>query len=430
MPAHEDAIICAILMQNTLLSLAQSRNVTAASFTDTRAAKAYAEAQRQYVSEGKFDLITLGAALPDDMLYLAEASGATPTTANFTLHLDLVKRSEAARNLQKAAEKAKESLADGADVRLVAAELSEAASSASAAADGSQIPDIAELSSGIDRLLDSPMPCIPFFPLGTEGRYRIQFHPGEMMILGGGTGLGKTALACSAAVTQLEENLTIAYFCTESSGTDILARIVAASCGVSHFAVSANRQRRDLDRVSVFRAAKNRLIDRHGSRLYIFGCDSGRITPDFIESRLTIAENNSGKIDVVYIDFIQDVKPSAAVAKQQKAMQIEDTTSRIHDTLIRHRSAGVVLSQFNRTGTQQKDEYPDLSWLKDSSALEQLAHTVAFLYRRKVDAVNYAEDTEFFSAKTRNQPPFALTLDWNGTGYTSRHPQFVEQKSE
>lgn len=426
--AESQSLGC-IINNSALLSLALSRSVTSASFADPLDAAVFSAMLRLIERDGNFDLVTLGSELPDNMLYLAEISTAAVTSANFSNYLDVVKRHEASRELALAASTAQKDLAENLDVRDVAITLSDAAGKALSAIDGSKIPELADLSSGIDKLLDNPTPCIPFFPMGTEGRYRLQFHPGEMMVLGGGTGTGKTALACTAAVTQIEEGMTIAYFCTESSGVDILARITAASCNVSHFAVSANRgQRRDTDQVSAFRAAKNRLMEKHANRIFIFGCDAGRITPEFIESRLTIAENRAGKIDVVYIDFIQGVKPSKSMEKQQRAMQLEDAVGKIHDTLINHRAAGVVLSQFNRTGTQQKNEYPDLSWLKDTSSLEQLAHTVAFLYRKKEDAISYAEETEFYSGKTRNQPPFAITLDWSGTGYRSRHPEFVEKR--
>lgn len=424
----ENAVLGNLIRNNLLLSLAASRSVTEASFSQPQNRVIFLAMLRLMERDGSFDLVTLATELPDLMLTLAELDSQTVTDANFTTHLDVLKRQEAARDLDRAADEAKKRLAENADTRSVAAELAEASGKAIASIDGAKIPELSDLSAGLDEVLDNPTPCIPFFPIGTEGRYRLQFHPGEMMVIGGGTGLGKTALACSAAVCQIEENLKIAYFCTESSGVDILARLVAASSNVSHFAVSANRKHRDFDKLCSFKAAKNRLMEQHSRQIFIFGCDAGRITPEFIESRLTIAENRAGKIDVVYIDFIQGVKPSKSMEKQQRAMQLEDTVGKIHDTLINHRSAGVVLSQFNRTGTQQKNEYPDLSWLKDSSSLEQLAHTVAFLYRKREDAISYAEETEFYSAKTRNQPPFAITLDWSGTGYLSRHPQFQEQK--
>ena len=204
--AESQSLGC-IINNSALLSLALSRSVTPASFADPLDAAVFSAMLRLIERDGNFDLVTLASELPDNMLYLSEISIAAVTSANFTTYLDVVKRHEASRELALAASTAQKDLAENLDVRDVAAQLSDAAGKALSAIDGSKIPELADLSSGIDKLLDNPTPCIPFFPMGTEGRSRLQFHPGELMVLGGGTGTGKTALACTAAVTQIEEGV-------------------------------------------------------------------------------------------------------------------------------------------------------------------------------------------------------------------------------
>ena len=89
-------------------------------------------------------------------------------------------------------------------------------------------------------------------------------------------------------------------------------------------------------------------------------------------------------------------------------------------TLSLFHAAGVLLAQFNRSSQSGgAGGLPDLTWLKDSSLIEQLAHTVAFLHREETNVPN--APTLFYSRKTRNQAPFTtgFSLDWNGTGYTS-----------
>ena len=83
----------------------------------------------------------------------------------------------------------------------------------------------------------------------------------------------------------------------------------------------------------------------------------------------------------------------------------------IHDTLAEFKAAGIIVSQFNRQ-SQMAGGIPDLTWLKETSSLEQLAHTVAFLWREKGKST-----TQLYSAKTRNCRPFSIELYWAETKF-------------
>ena len=348
---------------------------------------------------------------------LAELHEAIATDVNFPEWLIVLRRYQALRLIRLETLRIQDELAgDVPDADKALNMLVTAEERARRLIDGHRVPMLKDIAVELlESMVNAPPPVIPFFPAGTQGAAVSQLHPGEMMVIGARTGLGKTAFACGTALEQLRAGLVVLYFCTESTSVDILSRLAAQHSGVSHF--EAQKRHRDLQKLQHFGKAVGTIAMQFDRRLYIHGCENGLITPDTIRGRCREILLEAGRIDVIYIDFLQGVKAPAFMDRRTALEQTNYNVQRLHDLLSEFRAAGVVLAQFNRSSQcDRAGGMPDITWLKDSSLIEQLAHTVAFLYRKEQDS-----PTLFYSRKTRNQAPFTagIELTWNGTGYVS-----------
>lgn len=420
-PQIERQVLAAIIRKGALFDLATAGNITADSFHVPENRHIF-EAMATLSQRGTaIDLVALDTLLPDLIEILMKLeSGTIATDVNFPDWLQSLRNHEAARLLRAGAVQIAEMLAAPApDTAAAIAELTAAEERARRMLAGTRAPELPEIAEELRRnMIQAPPPVIPFFSPGSEGASKVQFHPGEMMVIGARTGLGKTAFACGAALEQLRSGFTVLYFCTESTGADILARMAAQISGVSHY--EPQKRYRDPDKVKRFSRAVDRLQGEYARRLYIHGCENGLITPDTIRGRCREIQLETGRLDVVYVDFLQGVKAPAHMERRTSLERTNYNVEQLHALLSEYHAAGVLLAQFNRSSQSGgAGGLPDITWLKDSSLIEQLAHTVAFLHREETNVPN--APTLFYSRKTRNQAPFTtgFSLDWNGTGYTS-----------
>ena len=414
----ERQALAAIIRNGALFDVATGAGITGNSFYSPDNQRIFGAMEALARQGIPIDLPTLGEKLPDLIVELGELEcGAIATDVNFPAWLERLRSCEAARLIRLEALGVVDDLSTidpdtgKAIARLVATE-----EKARNLIDGHRVPTLKDTAAALlERMVNAPPPVIPFFPNGTQGARVLQLHPSEMIVIGARTGLGKTAFACGAVLEQLRAGLVVVYFCTESSSVDILARIAAQYSGVCHF--EAQKRQRNPEKVARFGRAAEKIAGEFERQLYIHGCENGPITPDTIRGRCREILLTSGRVDLVYVDFLQGVKAPAFMERRTTLEQTNYNVQQIHDLLSEMRAAGVVLAQFNRSSQSDRGGgMPDLTWLKDSSLIEQLAHTVAFLYRKDDNS-----PTRFYSRKTRNQAPFSSGIDlaWNGTGYTS-----------
>ena len=364
------------------------------------------------------DVVSVAEVMENDRAAIAEIFAEIVTTAHAPDWMRMLKEEAAKRRIAdicREYEKAAQ-LPDADPVKLCEAMTGEI-EAARVTANGRHVPTLAEAASEIRKTMIEAPPClIPLFPPGTEGRECANLRAGEIFVLGAVTGSGKTALCAGAVLEQLKAGFCVAYFCSESNSSDILARIAAAMSGVPHYLPD-----RSNDAIQRFRGALDILKTKYAGKLHIVGNDCGPITPGTIRRHLR-AIDATGAAQVVYVDFLQNVSPDRR--GRTSLEEINSTIQALHDTLAEHRAAGVLVSQFNRSSitaarSGKGSARPTLEWLKDTSTLEQLAATVAFLWRTAA-ASGKEETTYFYSEKTRNCRPFCIPLTWGGTAYVSR----------
>lgn len=407
----ERSILGALMGENALLATADLYAVTETSFADQRRGAIFRTIREMIASGLGADLPMVSDRLPSLALEVAECDNAgISARVAFRSCLQRLKAAEAERMIAGGVQKIiAEARAVDADPEKVAADLAALAEAARTCASGHDRPTLAETAAEVRRsMVESEPPTFPMFPEFTEAGRRFRIRAGEMTVLAASTGRGKTALCCASAVTQLLAGHRVAYFCTESSTGDIVARLAAAASGIPHYI-----PRRDPESLQRFGEALE-YIGKLGDWLTVDGNDHGLITAGRIRARLRALPHPP---DVVYVDFLQNLAPDRR--GRTGLEEVNAAVQALHETAIENRCAMVICSQFNRASEMAAaagkiPASPSLDWLKDTSLIAQLAHTVAVVWHDR-----QKDEDRIKTLKTRNLRPFDLRLEWDGVKYTS-----------
>jgi replicative DNA helicase len=223
------------------------------------------------------------------------------------------------------------------------------------------------------------------------------FHPGELIIVAGRPGMGKTALALSmgrnAAVL---EKTGVGMFSLEMANHQLAMRLLCAEGRVdSHLVRTGKLPKAQWKNLSI---AVGSLAE---APIYLDDTPGMSVLEVRAKARRLKAEKDVGLIIVDYLQLMSG--PKGSESRQQEISQI----SRSLKNLAKEIDLPVIgLSQLSRAVESRSDRRPQLSDLRESGAIEQDADVVIFLYRPWV----YTHDdddrgkAEIIVAKQRNGP--------------------------
>ena len=406
----EKKLISAIMIEPDYIDMLRNQGIRAELFESDVHRKLFEAAEKQYRVSGTVDVTELYSAFDsivcEPELVLSDILCATATTAGIESWIKIFKEDAAKAALVRAAEtvKAEPDAAKALDLWLKAE--SEAQEIMAGTNTKSTRELAAEMLEGIQHSVNN---CVPWFDEHTEAGLAVKHQRGDMYVIGCRSGQGKTALAASITKTNLLLGNRVMYLCTESSSSDILARITAVFSGIPHYIVNDFGDRRIHD----FARESARIGKEYDKTLFIRGNETRINTVEKIrgEAKRIIAEY--GKLDLIIIDFFQNLKAPAYMARQDRLAQLNHCTEELHAMFAELHSAGIVLAQLNRKEGVKVE--PDLEHLKGTGYIGELAHAVFFMTRDKK-----ANRTALISNKERNMPHLECELIWNGTGYDSR----------
>ena len=223
------------------------------------------------------------------------------------------------------------------------------------------------------------------------------FHPGELIIVAGRPGMGKTALALSmgrnAAVL---EKTGVGMFSLEMANHQLAMRLLCAEGRVdSHLVRTGKLPKTQWKNLSI---AVGSLAE---APIYLDDTPGMSVLEVRAKARRLKAEKDVGLIIVDYLQLMTG--PKGSESRQQEISQI----SRSLKNLAKEIDLPVIgLSQLSRAVESRSDRRPQLSDLRESGAIEQDADLVIFLYRPWV----YTQEdddrgkAEIIVAKQRNGP--------------------------
>lgn len=218
------------------------------------------------------------------------------------------------------------------------------------------------------------------------------FKPGDMVVLAGRPGMGKTSFALNMAIEIARQEHNVLFFSLEMPSSQLVQRIISIECGINAKNLAIGKFEKDeLTRLwaGVDYVSKLPIFIDETSKLTVSDLRSKAKKLDAELRKSSVAGGKLKKLDCIFVDYLQLM--SSNVFREDKVRQVEDISRNIK---LFAKDLGipiVALAQLNRKVEERKEsKIPMLSDLKDSGAIEQDADMVMFIHREEV----YKKDTE------------------------------------
>ena len=249
---------------------------------------------------------------------------------------------------------------------------------------------------------------------------------GNLCVIAGRTGHGKTALALSIQDYNIKQGKNVLYYSMEMSVTELQQRMIAMQTGIS-----VQRQQKENFSSNDFGkmlAAAERL-KQHGAWVN----DSGAISLAKIK-RQGRYHKRKNRLDCIVVDYLGLMAKDKA---ENVTTAIEAITGGLKALAAEYDIPIILLAQLNRAHASRTDYSPQLSDLRSSGSIEQDANQVIFVYREWQDhkgayrdmlpketnedyykyklAVNDSKNTaKIIVAKNRNGSVGEITVNFDG----------------
>ena len=345
--------------------------------------------------------------------YLKKLSVSVPTTQNVKYYSDIIREKSILRMLIRQAESISKMAYSEQDTVSQVLERSEQMifdiSSSREQTDIVHISDV--LQSSYDEMARNAgnKGGITGIPTGFEelNKRTGGFHGGELIIIAGRPGMGKSAFAVNIAeYVSINLGKTVAIFNLEMPREQIVNRILCSQALVSNGRIRTGTMEPD-DWEKICNVADTI------AKAPIYIDDSASITVSQIRAKCRRLKQTKN-LDMIVIDYLQLMQGSGrSESRQQEISEI----SRSLKVLAKELDIPVIaLSQLKRESEGQKGKKPVLSDLRESGAIEQDADMVMFLFRNYYYSKNPEEKdlAECIIAKNRSGDVDTFPLGFKG----------------
>lgn len=239
-------------------------------------------------------------------------------------------------------------------------------------------------------------------------RYLLGFHLGELSIIAGRPGMGKSSIARDIALS-IGCTQTVVFFSLEMTCTEVAELLLVNLAKVDYYNIMrgglTDKIVSHLEKISAQLSTYNIIIN-----------DDSYLTPGSIREVLTELSQQD-TISCVVVDYIQLMSIGRRENRQAEVSEISRELKGIakeFDTTV------LAMSQLNRQLEYRESTVPRLSDLRESGSLEQDAHKVLLLHRPSYYDVKLdpdAEDTgeaEIIIAKNRKGKVGKVSCAWIG----------------
>jgi len=230
------------------------------------------------------------------------------------------------------------------------------------------------------------------------------WQAGELIILAGRPGMGKSVLAKDFAEAA---GVPVLYFTLEMSVSEIQKREIAGHSNVPLWKIRTGKLNdRDWEKIIT---ASDKL-----NEIPIHYVDTGYLTIQELISILGSAIKKYN-IGLVCIDYLQLIKKEGKLSSRE--LEVADISRNLKNAAREFNLPIICVAQLNRQCEQRErtKKRPILSDLRESGAIEQDADVVLFLYRASLYYDSMPEsDTELIVAKGRNVRTGTIELHFDG----------------
>jgi replicative DNA helicase len=238
------------------------------------------------------------------------------------------------------------------------------------------------------------------------------WRPGQLIVLGGRPGQGKTALAMAFAVAAGRVG-PVLVASLEMSADELNGRELSYRSGRPHVEIQAGRIGGERDA----RAISDAVAEMAAGRVFVF--DRAAATLSQIRGAAHRLKATAGPLALVVVDYLQLMGSEPGVRSENRTLEVAKFSGGLKALARDLEVPVIVLSQLSRGNEQRSDKRPMPSDLRDSGAIEQDADVILFVHRPGIYSGNFDDTTaEIIVGKQRNGPPGLLV--WRFDGETMR----------
>ena len=234
------------------------------------------------------------------------------------------------------------------------------------------------------------------------------FKPGDLVIVAGRPGMGKTTWALNIASNNIYNGKNVLIFSLEMTNEQLIKKIISSESGIStDKMLSGELTSSDWKN---FERSKERLSN---CDLYIY--DKSPITIETLVNK-TKAIQAVKDIDLIVVDYLQLLMTSSKAPSTSDNRTASMTyISNLLKGLAKEIGCPVIsLSQLNRGVESRPDKRPVLSDLRDSGSIEQDADMVIMLYREDYYDALETGNSEIIIKKNRMGETGTFELSFDG----------------
>lgn len=232
-------------------------------------------------------------------------------------------------------------------------------------------------------------------------------HPGDLVIVAGRPGMGKTSFAMNIAEhVAIESHQPVAVFSMEMAAEQLVFRVISSFGGIDQ----QNLRNARMDDSEWDRLASAMGLMREAP---LFIDETGGLSPLELRARARRIAARHG-LSLIVVDYIQLMQVPGSDNRANEVAEI----SRSLKALGKELSVPVIaLSQLNRGVEQRDNKRPRMADLRESGGIEQDADVVVFVYR---DDYYYPETSadkgqaELIIAKQRSGPTGTVKVQFDG----------------
>lgn len=238
-------------------------------------------------------------------------------------------------------------------------------------------------------------------------------HPGNLVVLAGRPGMGKSAIAFAIAANVAAgppvvagsdgRSARVAVFSLEMSSAEIATRLIAAAGDIEATAIHKGRVS-PFDRVV---DAAHKVRNAIGNTVFVNESPSPSIAAIRAASRRLARR---APLDLVIIDHMQLIAGGESGRFGNRVEAMAEISAGCKAIAKELNCPVIALSQLNRAVEGRDDKRPQLADLRESGSIEQDADAVVFAFRRSY----YLEKAEPVRRENEGKDSYAARLaDWN-----------------
>lgn len=239
--------------------------------------------------------------------------------------------------------------------------------------------------------------------------------PGQLIVVAGRPGMGKTALAVNIAENvAIAQGLPCAVFSMEMGQAEVAGRVISSLTRIHGLRLShGTMNNEEFDRVAA--------VLPQALKAPIHICEDGGLTITELAAGVRRFKRQMGNLGVIVVDYFGLMKVERPSSNHSQ--DLGQISTGIKALAKEVKTPILLLAQLNREVEKRQNKRPILSDLRDSGSLEQDADIVLMLYRDSVyhDDAD-AKDAEILIRKQRNGPVGRVNLEYDAACTRFRNP--------